>query len=179
VRAFTVGHSTHSFDAFVALLARHGVEVLADVRRTPRSGRHPQFNLESLAASLPSHGIGYRHLPALGGHRRPRPGSPNGGWENEAFQGYADHALTPEFAAGLDELCGLARARPVAVMCAEALWWRCHRRLIADRLTALDWSVVHIGSDGGLTAHELPPFAVVQPDQTVLYPPLQPALPGV
>ena len=179
MRAFTVGHSTHSSDALLALLARHGVEILVDVRRTPRSGRHPQFNLESLAASLPSHGLDYRHLPALGGRRRPRPGSPNGGWQNEAFQGYADHALTPEFAAGLDQLCGLGRARPTAVMCAQAMWWRCHRRLIADRLTAIGWSVCHIGPDAGLTEHELPPFAVVEPDKTVRYPPLQPALGGL
>jgi uncharacterized protein (DUF488 family) len=179
VRAFTIGHSTHSAGALMALLGQHGVEAVADVRRTPRSRRHPQFNLESLSASLPAHGIEYRHLPALGGRRRPRPGSPNGGWDNEAFQGYADYALTPEFAAGLDELCALARSSTTAVMCAEALWWRCHRRLIADRLTALGWSVSHIGPDGSLSRHDLPPFAVVQPDKTVRYPPLQLALTGV
>jgi uncharacterized protein (DUF488 family) len=170
VRAFTVGHSTHSFDAFVALLARHGVEVLADVRRTPRSGRHPQFNLESLAASLPSHAIDYRHLPALGGHRRPRPDSPNRGWENEAFQGYADHALTPEFAAGLDELCRLARERPAAVMCAEAPWWRCHRRLIADVLVLRGFEVRHLMPGGRLVDHEPPAFMVRGGDGLPCYP---------
>jgi len=179
LRAFTVGHSTHSLEHLVALLAGHGVERVVDVRRTPRSGRHPQFNLESLVVELPERGVDYRHLPALGGRRRPRPDSPNGGWEHEAFRGYADYALTGEFAAGLAELCALARERPTAVMCAEALWWRCHRRLIADRLTALGWSVCHIAADGGLTEHELPPFAVVQADKTVRYPPTQSALPGL
>jgi uncharacterized protein (DUF488 family) len=179
MRAFTVGHSTHSLDGLVALLAGQGVERLVDVRLTPRSRRHPQFDLASLAAELPERGIDYRHLPALGGRRRPRPDSPNGGWEHEAFRGYADHMLTGEFAAGLAELCALAAGRPTAVMCAEALWWRCHRRLIADRLTALGWSVCHIGADGDLTEHELPGFAVVEADKSVRYPPAQDALPGL
>ena len=179
MRAFTVGHSTHSLDGLLALLTPHGVARVADVRTTPRSRRHPHFNLEALAAELPRHGIDYRHLPALGGRRRPRPGSPNGGWEHEAFRGYADYAMTGEFAAGLDELCRLARERPTAMMCAEALWWRCHRRLIADRLTALGWTVLHIGADGDLSEHELPPFGVVQADRSLRYPPTQPALPGL
>jgi uncharacterized protein (DUF488 family) len=170
MRVFTVGHSTHSLEELLALLAGHGVARLADVRRFPRSRRHPQFNLESLRDAP---GIDYRHLPALGGRRRPRPDSPNGGWEHPAFRGYADHALTPEFAAGLAELLALAAERPTAVMCAEAPWWRCHRRLIADRLAALGWTVCHIGPDGGLTGHVLPDFAVVQPDATILYPPAQ------
>jgi uncharacterized protein (DUF488 family) len=179
MRAFTVGHSTHPLDAFVALLERHGVQRVADVRQTPRSGRHPQFDRESLAAELPRRGIDYRHLPALGGRRSTSPDSPNGGWEHPAFRGYADYALTGEFAAGLEELCALARERPTAAMCAEGLWWRCHRRLIADRLTALGWTVCHIAPDGGLAAHELPPFAVVQADGAVVYPPAQGALPGL
>jgi uncharacterized protein (DUF488 family) len=152
---------------------------VVDVRRTPRSGRHPHFNLDRLAADLPERGVDYRHLPSLGGRRRPQPDSPNGGWEHEAFRGYADYALTAEFAAALDELRALARERPTAVMCAEALWWRCHRRLIADRLATLDWTVCHIAAGGGLTRHELPPFAVVQDDRSVRYPPTQPALPGL
>jgi uncharacterized protein (DUF488 family) len=176
MRAFTVGHSTHSLDGFVALLARHGVQRLVDVRRTPRSRRHPQFGRDSLAAELPARGVDYRHLPALGGRRRPRPDSPNGGWEHEAFRGYADHALTGEFAAALAELCALARERPTAFMCAEAPWWRCHRRLIADRLTALGWSVCHIGADGTLARHALPEFAIVAADGIVRYPPAQGAL---
>jgi uncharacterized protein (DUF488 family) len=179
MRVFTVGHSTHSFDGLVALLARHGVKRLVDVRRWPRSRRHPQFNHESLAAALPERGIDYRHVRALGGRRRPQVDSPNGGWELEAFRGYADYALTGEFAAGLAELCALAAERPTAVMCAEALWWRCHRRLVADRLTALGWSVCHIAADGGVAEHELPTFAVVDADGSVHYPPAQGALPGI
>jgi uncharacterized protein (DUF488 family) len=179
MRAFTIGHSTHPLDAFAALLATHGVTRLADVRQFPRSRHNPQFNLESLAAWLPEHGIDYRHLPALGGRRRARPDSPNGGWEHPAFRGYADYALTPEFAAGLAELCALAEERPTAVMCAEAPWWRCHRRLIADRLTALGWTVCHITGDGDAVEHELPPFAVAGPDGTVTYPPAQEELPGL
>jgi uncharacterized protein (DUF488 family) len=177
--AFTVGHSTHSLDGLLALLARHGVETVVDVRRTPRSRRHPQFNLDSLATELPQRGVDYRHLPALGGRRRPRSDSPNGGWKQDAFRGYADYALTGEFVAGLEQLCALARERATAVMCAEALWWRCHRRLIADRLTALGWTVCHIAADGGLTEHKLPPFALVQSDKSIRYPPTQVALPGL
>jgi uncharacterized protein (DUF488 family) len=178
MRAFTVGHSTHPLEALVSLLARHGVERLADVRRTPQSGRHPQFNLESLARELPARGVDYRHFPALGGRRRARPDSPNGGWEHPAFRGYADYALTPEFASALEQLLALATERPTAVMCAEGLWWRCHRRLIADRLVALGWTVCHIAPDGGLTGHELSPFAVVRADGAVVYPPAQAELPG-
>ena len=173
---FTIGHSTHSLDAFVALLARHGVQGVADVRRTPRSRRHPHFERDALAAELPRRGVDYRHLPALGGRCRPRADSPNGGWEHEAFRGYADYALTGEFGVALGELCALARERATAFMCAEAPWWRCHRRLIADRLTALGWSVCHIGSDGTLVSHALPDFAVVAADGTVSYPPAQGAL---
>ena len=179
MRAFTIGHSTHPLDTFAALLAEHGVERVADVRQTPRSGRHPHFNLEPLAEELSRRGVDYRHLPALGGRRRARPDSPNGGWEHPAFRGYADYALTAEFAAGLAELGVLAEERPTAVMCAEALWWRCHRRLIADRLTALGWSVCHIEPDGGLAEHELPAFAIVTAGGAVTYPPPQGPLPGL
>jgi uncharacterized protein (DUF488 family) len=167
----TVGHSTHSLDTFVALLSAHGIGLLADVRAYPRSRRHPQFNEQALAADLPARGIAYRHYRALGGRRTPRADSPNGAWENDAFRAYADHALTAEFAAAIGDLAGHAGATPTAVMCAEGLWWHCHRRLIADRLLAGGWAVHHIGPDGGLTDHELPPFAQPQPDGTVLYPP--------
>jgi len=170
-RIFTVGHSTHPLDAFVGLLRAHEVELLADVRAYPRSRRHPQFNGDALAAELPSRGIAYRHYPALGGRRAPRPDSPNAGWENDAFRGYADHALTDVFAAALEDLAEHAAATPTAVMCAEGLWWHCHRRLIADRLAAAGWGVHHIAPDGALTEHELPAFAHPQPGGTVLYPP--------
>jgi uncharacterized protein (DUF488 family) len=173
---YTIGHSTHSLDRLCELLATHGVTRLADVRRVPRSARHPQFRAAALAAELPTHGIDYRHLEALGGWRKPVADSPNGGWDNDAFRGYADYALTPEFAQALEELCVLGHDRPTAVMCAEGLWWRCHRRLIADRLTASGWTVCHIGPDGSVAEHELPPFAAPQADGSVRYPPTQGSL---
>jgi uncharacterized protein (DUF488 family) len=168
---FTVGHSTHTLDAFLALLERHGIALLADVRIIPRSRRHPQFNAEALAAELPRRRIEYRHFKALGGRRAPREDSPNRGWDNLAFRGYADHALTPGFAAALAELTAAAQQTPTAVMCAEALWWQCHRRLIADRLLTAGWTVRHIRADGSLDDHVLPPFAAPQADGTVLYQP--------
>ncbi len=149
---WSIGHSTHPLDRLVELLALHEVTLLADVRTVPRSRRHPHVATEALAASLPARGIAYRHLPRLGGWRRTAPDSPNGGWRNASFQGYADHALTAEFAAGLAEL---ATQRRTAVMCSEAVWWRCHRRLIADRAAP----------------HVVAAFAEVQPDGTVRYPP--------
>jgi uncharacterized protein (DUF488 family) len=167
---FTVGHSNLALDALIAALRRHRVAVVADVRAFPGSRRHPQFAAATLSAELPRRGICYRHFRALGGRRRVRPDSPNGGWEVEAFRAYADYALTPEFAAAFGDLTRLARAQPVALMCAEGVWWRCHRRLIADRLAVAGWTVRHIRSDGGLDEHRLPPFAVPQRDGTVLYP---------
>jgi uncharacterized protein (DUF488 family) len=178
MRVYTVGHSTHSLDELCALLAAHGVERVADVRRVPRSARHPQFRAESLTVALPARGVDYRHLPALGGWRRPLPDSLNGGWDNDAFRGYADYALSGEFAKALDELQTLAHERPTAIMCAEGLWWHCHRRVIADRLVASGWTVCHIGTDGALVEHELPPFAEPQADGTVFYPPPQGSLLG-
>jgi uncharacterized protein (DUF488 family) len=171
-RAFTIGHSTHPLDAFVALVARHGVRRVADVRRFPGSRRHPQFDREALAAGLAPHGIAYTHLEALGGRRSVAPGSPNGGWENAAFRGYADHMAGAAFAAGLAEIEALAAAAPTAVMCAEALWWQCHRRLVADALVARGWAVDHVGPAGDLAAHALTPFATVA-DGRVTYPAAQ------
>jgi len=166
-----VGHSTHPFDTFLALLRRHGIALLADVRTAPRSRRHPHFNTRALATELPARGVTYRHFKALGGWRRARPDSPNRGWDSEGFQGYADHMLTPEFAAAFAELTALARQTPTAIMCAEGLWWRCHRRLLADRLLTGGWTVCHTGPDGTLAHHALPAFAAPEPDGTVLYPP--------
>jgi uncharacterized protein (DUF488 family) len=159
-RIFTIGHSSHEPEAFLALLARHGVRLVADVRRFPGSRRNPQYGAEALAAAAP----GYAHLPELGGRRRPRPGTPNDGWEVEAFRGYADHMASEEFAAGLTRLEELARQTPTAIMCAEAPWWKCHRRLVADALLVHGWTVCHIGPDGRLTEHALPDFAVVDDD---------------
>ena len=157
----TVGHSTHALDGLVALLRRHRVEALADVRRTPRSRRVPHFDADRLRHELPAAGIAYVHLAELGGRRSSAPGSPNGGWRVGAFRAYADHMATPEFAAGLRRLEALAGERLAAVMCAEALWWRCHRRLVADALVARGWRLRHIGPDGRLAEHELTSFARV------------------
>jgi uncharacterized protein (DUF488 family) len=172
----TVGHSNHEEDEFVALLRGAGVELIADVRRYPGSRRLPHFERTALAAVLLQAGIGYRWLgESLGGRRKPLPDSPNGAWESAQFRGYADHMATPEFAAGLAELEGLAREQRVAVMCAEAWFIRCHRRLIADALVARGWRVLHLGSNGKLEEHELTEFAVVE-DGVVTYPELQTSL---
>jgi uncharacterized protein (DUF488 family) len=152
-----------------------GVEGVADVRRHPGSRRLPWFAADALAASLPAAGLAYDRLPELGGRRPRRSDSPNGGWENAGFQGYADWMATPEFAAGLDRVQALADARPTAIMCAEGPWWRCHRRLIADALVARDRAVVHVMPDGRTVAHELTPFAVVEGGE-LTYPPTRPAL---
>lgn len=173
---WTIGHSNHDADAFAALLARHEIALVVDVRTVPRSRRHPHFATEAMAAWLPARGVAYRHAPGLGGWRHARRDSPNGGWENDSFRGYADYALTGEFAAALEELCELARRQRTAVMCSEGLWWRCHRRLIADRLLVAGWEVRHIAPDGKVAPHELTAFAVRQADGTLLYPPLQASL---
>jgi uncharacterized protein (DUF488 family) len=158
----TVGHSTHHLDGFVGLIRGAGVELVADVRRFPGSRRLPHVAARELARSLPAAGVAYRHLPALGGRRRARADSPNGGWRNASFRGYADHMATEEFVLGLAELEDTARAARTAVMCAEALWWRCHRRLVADALVARGRVVRHLGPDGRETEHELTPFARVE-----------------
>jgi uncharacterized protein (DUF488 family) len=173
---FTIGHSTHSADRFAALLRAHRIELLGDVRRHPGSQRHPQFDADSLSAALPGAGIAYHGFgEQLGGRRRPRRDSPNNGWRGAAFQGYADHMQTPEFAAGLERLEGLARERRTAIMCAEGDWRRCHRRLIADALLIRGWRVVHIRPDGRPEEHRLTPFAVAEGD-ALTYRPSQAAL---
>jgi uncharacterized protein (DUF488 family) len=166
---FTVGHSVHANAALQALLARHGVAAVADVRRWPRSRRVPDADGRMLGPALAAEGRRYVHLPGLGGFRAPRPDSPNGGWRNASFRGYADHMATPEFQDALAELEALAGEVPTAVMCAEALPWRCHRRLVADALIARGWEVLHIGSDGRAEPHRLTPFARVE-GATVTYP---------
>jgi uncharacterized protein (DUF488 family) len=170
-RLWTIGHSTHAFEEFGGLLLATGIEMIADVRAAPASRRYPHFSKDALERSLPSRGISYRHLPGLGGRRRPLPDSPNTGWRNASFRGYADYAMTDEFASALDELIALAQTLRTAAMCAEALWWRCHRRLIGDRLLAAGWEVSHIAADGGTTPHQLTDTAVIRPDGVILYPP--------
>jgi uncharacterized protein (DUF488 family) len=167
---WTIGHSTHSIEAFVQLLARSELEAVADVRTVPRSRRHPQFSKDALAPTLEAHEFGYEHLARLGGWRTARRDSPNAAWQNASFRGYADYALTASFAEGLARLCELAQQRRTVVMCSEALWWRCHRRLIADRLLLAGWEVCHIAADGSASPHRLTDFAVPCADGTVLYP---------
>jgi uncharacterized protein (DUF488 family) len=167
---WTIGHSTHTSAAFVALLAEHGITQLADIRTVPNSRRHPHFHTEALAGVLPAHGVAYLHLPRLGGWRVAAAESPNAAWRNASFRGYADYARSEEFALGLARLRQLASSRRTAMMCSEALWWRCHRRLVADRLVVLGDTVLHIGSDGRAAAHELTPFASVEADGQITYP---------
>jgi uncharacterized protein (DUF488 family) len=176
---YTVGHSTRSAEELLALLREAGVQRLADVRAFPSSRRHPQYNRDVLAAWLGEAGIDYRHLAGLGGRRTAVPGSPNGGWRESAFQGYADHMRSAEFQDALAALEATAREAPTAIMCAEAVWWRCHRRLIADALVARGWRVVHLGAGSSPALHELTEFAMVGPDGTVTYPPAQGTLPDL
>jgi uncharacterized protein (DUF488 family) len=165
----TIGHSTRAIPDFIALLRREGVRHVADVRTFPGSRRHPQFGREALAAALAEAGIAYSHHPALGGRRRPRPDSPNGAWRNEGFRGYADHMASEEFHEALDALVALASHEPVAIMCAEAVPWRCHRNLIADALVVRGVEVRHI-LDARSDPHRLTRFAVVRHGR-VEYPP--------
>jgi uncharacterized protein (DUF488 family) len=141
------------------MLKVHGVTGLADVRTVPRSRRHPHFSREALEASLPSAGIEYRHFAALGGLRKPRRDSPNGAWRHEGFRGYADHMQTKEFRAAVEELLSFATSRIVAVMCAEAKWWQCHRQLVADALVAREVEVRHIMSVREAPVHQITSFA--------------------
>jgi uncharacterized protein (DUF488 family) len=174
---FTVGHSTRSLDELVGVLSDAQVAELIDVRSVPRSRRHPQFNADSLSEAMPGWDIAYTHARALGGFRKPVPGSPNAGWEHEGFRGYADYMATPEFRAALGALQERGRGRRACVMCAEAQWWRCHRRLIADALLIRGWRVLHLGLGREPVPHELTPFAVRGPDDQLTYPPVQTELP--
>ena len=150
-----------SLDAFVDALASHGVTAVADVRRFPKSRRHPHFNDQALATELPRRGIAYWPFTSLGGRRQPRPDSTNTAWRNDSFRGYADYMQTAEFKCALDELARQAETRPTAVMCAEAVPWRCHRSLIADALLVRGWRVLDILGPAKASAHELTRFARV------------------
>lgn len=161
---FSIGHSTHESGDFITLLKQARVHLLVDIRRHPGSRRVPWTGSGRLEELLTDSSIGYLHLPDLGGRRRPVTASVNGGWRNAQFQGYADHMATPEFAAGLDQLEPKARYQPVAMMCAEAQWWRCHRRLVSDALVVGGWRVLHIDSRGAQHEHALTDFAVVDHD---------------
>jgi uncharacterized protein (DUF488 family) len=144
-RIWTIGHSTRNIDVFISLLEEHGIKLVADVRSLPGSKRYPQFNKETVAESLNARGIRYEHFPELGGRRKARPDSHNLAWRNPSFRGYADYMETEEFQQGIKRLLELAhKAGPVAIMCAEAVWWRCHRSLISDYLKSHGIDAVHI-----------------------------------
>ncbi len=158
----TIGHSTRTLQDFVELLQGQAVKKLVDVRTVPRSRYNPQFNRDTLPDGLNAAGITYVHMPDLGGLRHPRADSPNTAWRNASFRGFADYMQTPEFAASLDALIGLAREEQVAIMCAEAVPWRCHRSLIADALIVHGVSVEHIMSPTRRQTHSLTPWARVR-----------------
>jgi uncharacterized protein (DUF488 family) len=159
---FTVGHSTRPIEEFVHLLEAHGVQRLIDIRTVPRSRTNPQFNRDTLPASLKTAGIEYLHMPELGGLRHARPDSPNTAWRNDSFRGYADYMQTQEFAGAIERLIEIGARKQVAVMCAEAVPWRCHRSLVADALTARGISVEDILIATRRQPHQLTPFARVE-----------------
>lgn len=165
----TIGHSTRPIEGFIRLLRAHGVTCLVDVRTVPRSRHNPQFNADSLPASLKAAGIGYRHMARLGGLRHTTAASVNIGWRNASFRGFADYMQTPEFERALETLINLAGRRQVALMCAEAVPWRCHRSLIADALLVRGRLVEHIMNLSRRQPHALTPFAKVQ-GQQITYP---------
>lgn len=174
--AYTIGHSNRALDEFIGMLRAHGIERLADVRSLPRSRHNPQFNRETLPASLAKHGIAYEHRAGLGGLRKVQKDSPNQGWRNASFRGYADYMQTPAFAAELKALVETASEASTAIMCAEALPWRCHRSLVADALLVRNVVVRHIMGTDAAHAHTLTsfvhvdgvrityPFALTNPD---------------
>lgn len=172
----TIGHSTRPVEELIVLLRENGVDLLVDVRTVPRSRFNPQFNTDALPGPLAEAGIGYRHLAALGGLRHRPKGAPptrNTLWRNDAFRNYSDYAIAAQFRAGLTELRGLARDHRCAIMCAEAVWWRCHRRIVADYLVAAGEAVMHIMAPGKTEPAALTPGAEPQPDGTILYPAAQ------
>jgi len=156
---WTVGHSTRSIEEFNQILITHEIKTLVDVRTFPGSRRYPQFNKEQLSNSVQEIGVNYVHLPELGGRRKSRPDSKNTAWNNEGFRGYADHMETPEFRKGIEALLGLSRESRTAVMCAEAVWWRCHRSLISDFLKSQGVKVVHIIDEKKSEEHPYTPVA--------------------
>jgi uncharacterized protein (DUF488 family) len=176
---WTIGHSTRPVGELAALLGQAPVALLVDIRSVPRSRTNPQFNSDALPGPLATAGISYRHMPALGGLRsRRRDGlpSPNALWRSDGFRNFADYAITsPVFRAGLAELIALASEQRTAIMCAEAVWWRCHRRIVADYLLAAGLAVLHILGPGHIEPARLTPGAAPQPNGPILYPAPPPA----
>lgn len=172
---WTIGHSTRPWEGFEAMLRDAGIAVLADVRRFAGSRRNPQFSRDAMPAALAEAGIRYWPLPAMGGRRKPLPASPNTAWRVEAFRAYADYLADPEYIAAREVLMAVARVERTCVMCAEAVWWRCHRRLIADDFVARGWTVLHLMAPGTVQPHVLNPDAVMG-DGVLRYPGAQPAL---
>jgi uncharacterized protein (DUF488 family) len=154
LQIWTIGHSTRNIEIFISLLEENGIKLLVDVRSWPGSKRYPQFNKEALAETLSARGIRYEHLPELCGRRKAKPDSKNTAWRNESFRGYADYMETEQFHKGVERLLALTReAGPTSIMCAEAVWWRCHRALISDFLKARGIEVVHIVDADKIEAH--------------------------
>lgn len=166
---FTVGHSTHTLEYFIDLIRSNGIRQVIDVRAIPRSRRNPQFNRETLGRFLRNRRIGYRHMKDLGGLRHPSADSPNAGWRNSSFRGYADHMQTEKFHKAIDALIRLSRRKPTAIMCAEAVPWRCHRSLIADALLIRGIIVKDITGPNKASDHALTPWARVR-GRTITYP---------
>ena len=166
---FTIGHSNRSIEDFIALLQSYGIEWLVDIRTIPRSRHNPQYNDTALARSLRAAGIGYSHLPGLGGLRHSRKDSVNTGWRNESFRGFADYMATEPFTEALETLIRTSRDQRTAIMCAEAVPWRCHRSLVADALSVRSIPVIEILSERSHRAHALTPFAKVSGDR-ITYP---------
>ncbi|MHB8841670.1 MAG: DUF488 domain-containing protein [Candidatus Aquicultor sp.] len=166
---YTIGHSNRSLDEFVELLKANGITKVVDVRTVPRSRHNPQFNIETLPAALEEHGISYEHMAGLGGLRHPRKDSVNTGWENQSFRGYADYMQTPEFQRRINELIRQSDHERIAIMCAEAVPWRCHRRLIADALLIRGFQVLDIIGKSRVTPHVLTPWAKVTGER-ITYP---------
>lgn len=166
---YTIGHSNRSIDEFLELLAAHGIEQLVDVRTIPRSKHNPQFNGENLSGSLRKHKIRYVHMKELGGLRHPKKDSVNQGWHNDSFRGYADYMQSSEFESALKALIHLGEEAPTAIMCAEAVPWRCHRSLIADALIVRGFAVKDIMTSASAKGHSLNPMAVVE-GGSIMYP---------
>jgi uncharacterized protein (DUF488 family) len=172
---FTVGHSTLPIERFLALLKIYGIEQLVDIRTMPGSRHNPQFAGDALAGSLRAAGIEYAHMPALGGLRHARKDSPNAGWRNKSFRGYADYMQSTAFAHAVEALIGMGRQKRTTIMCAEAVPWRCHRSLVADALDIRGVPVIEILSETSYRAHKLTPFARVD-GTSIIYPPEEPNL---